>query len=102
MELTFYLRELWDDDRLKFDPDMFSGARQIHLSEEAKKRIWLPDTFIANSIKSENPDANSISHRSFVRVRHTGEVYSSRRLVTANFVGMSGTWGNARENEILD
>ncbi|ESP02385.1 hypothetical protein LOTGIDRAFT_138508, partial [Lottia gigantea] len=73
--MQIYLRQRWYDDRLKFTIDNFT---EFTLSNKVLKSIWKPDTYFING---KNSKAHNITvPNAFVRIRHDGRLYMSRRL----------------------
>ncbi|KAK6172670.1 hypothetical protein SNE40_016282 [Patella caerulea] len=73
--MQIYLRQRWYDDRLMFQIDNFT---EFTLSNKVLKSIWKPDTYFVNG---KNSKAHNITvPNAFVRIRHDGRLYMSRRL----------------------
>ena len=45
--LNFYLRQAWQDPRLRFD-DLAHHAKEIKMEEGMWDKIWIPDVFFRN------------------------------------------------------
>ncbi|VDM36508.1 unnamed protein product [Toxocara canis] len=78
--LELFYRESWLDERLKYDRRRFKDKTEIALHESYTNFLWHPDTFMPNAIASKNPQKQSISHRSLLRLSETGHVLYSRRI----------------------
>ncbi|KAL4230473.1 hypothetical protein ACF0H5_010855 [Mactra antiquata] len=77
MDYSFqcYFRQRWTDERLKFD---IRNITEVTLNNLFLSNIWKPNTYFLNGHKSHQhviPRPNL-----FVRIRHDGRVYLSRRL----------------------
>lgn len=66
------LRDKWTDPRLRFTDKAVDSVTMIDPT-----KIWVPDTFIVNSVKEEAGGLSSSNH--FMRVDANGEVIKSRR-----------------------
>uniref|UniRef100_A0A914SHA0 Neurotransmitter-gated ion-channel ligand-binding domain-containing protein n=1 Tax=Parascaris equorum TaxID=6256 RepID=A0A914SHA0_PAREQ len=78
--LELFYRESWLDERLKYDKTRFKNKTEIALHESYTNFLWHPDTFMPNAVASKNPQKQSISHRSLLRLSETGHVLYSRRI----------------------
>uniref|UniRef100_A0AAF5DMB1 Uncharacterized protein n=1 Tax=Strongyloides stercoralis TaxID=6248 RepID=A0AAF5DMB1_STRER len=78
--LELFYREAWFDKRLDFDKTIFNNKTELALHESYTNFLWHPDTFMPNAIASKNPQKQSISHRSLLRLNEKGEVLYSRRI----------------------
>ncbi|XGW07374.1 hypothetical protein V3C99_010507 [Haemonchus contortus] len=78
--LELFYRESWTDDRLKFNISLFKNKTKLALHESYTNFLWFPDTFVPNAIASKNPQRNSISHRSLLRLESNGQLLYSRRI----------------------
>ncbi|WKX95614.1 hypothetical protein Q1695_012236 [Nippostrongylus brasiliensis] len=78
--LELFYRESWKDERLQFNVSLFKNKTQLALHESYTNFLWFPDTFVPNAIASKNPQRNSISHRSLLRLESSGQVLYSRRI----------------------
>ncbi|VDN52903.1 unnamed protein product [Dracunculus medinensis] len=78
--LELFYRESWTDNRLSYDKRKFQNKSEIALHESYTNFLWHPDTFMPNAIASKNPQKQSISHRSLLRLQENGNVLYSRRL----------------------
>uniref|UniRef100_A0A8R1Y6Q7 Uncharacterized protein n=1 Tax=Onchocerca volvulus TaxID=6282 RepID=A0A8R1Y6Q7_ONCVO len=76
--LELFYRESWLDQRLRYKE--YFKDEKIILHESYINFIWHPDTFMPNAIASKNPQKNSISHRSLLRVSEDGIILYSRRI----------------------
>ncbi|UMM18594.1 hypothetical protein L5515_014587 [Caenorhabditis briggsae] len=59
---------------------LFKNKTELALHESYTNFLWFPDTFVPNAIASKNPQRNSISHRSLLRLDETGKLLYSRRI----------------------
>ena len=75
---TMYFRQIWIDHRLAFDPDKY-GMEEVVAHQDVADKLWTPDTFFAN-IKKIKFHQNILTGKDsmFVRVKHNGEVYTSK------------------------
>jgi hypothetical protein len=76
--LVMYFRQKWTDPRLKFDTDQVNGVASVLLDPEQAKKLWIPDTFIAN-------ERSVVQHQfsgpnEFTRVLNNGSVTRSVKL----------------------
>ncbi|KJH48062.1 Neurotransmitter-gated ion-channel ligand binding domain protein [Dictyocaulus viviparus] len=78
--LEMFYRESWLDERLRFNISLFKNKTKLALHESYTNFLWFPDTFVPNAIASKNPQRNSISHRSLLRLENTGRLLYSRRI----------------------
>uniref|UniRef100_A0A0N5B3T9 Neur_chan_LBD domain-containing protein n=1 Tax=Strongyloides papillosus TaxID=174720 RepID=A0A0N5B3T9_STREA len=78
--LELFYREAWIDKRLDFDKSIFNNKTELALHESYTNFLWHPDTFMPNAIASKNPQKQSISHRSLLRLNEKGQVLYSRRI----------------------
>ncbi|EGT56173.1 hypothetical protein CAEBREN_30468 [Caenorhabditis brenneri] len=78
--LELFYRESWRDPRLRYDRKLFKNKTELALHESYTNFLWFPDTFVPNAIASKNPQRNSISHRSLLRLDETGKLLYSRRI----------------------
>ncbi|CAB3411241.1 unnamed protein product [Caenorhabditis bovis] len=78
--LEMFYRESWRDPRLQYDRHLFKNKTELALHESYTSFLWFPDTFVPNAIASKNPQRNSISHRSLLRLDETGKLLYSRRI----------------------
>uniref|UniRef100_A0A0N4ZBH9 Neur_chan_LBD domain-containing protein n=1 Tax=Parastrongyloides trichosuri TaxID=131310 RepID=A0A0N4ZBH9_PARTI len=78
--LELFYREAWFDKRLDYDKTLFSNKTELALHESYTNFLWHPDTFMPNAIASKNPQKQSISHRSLLRLNEKGQVLYSRRI----------------------
>ncbi|CAI2344998.1 unnamed protein product [Caenorhabditis sp. 36 PRJEB53466] len=78
--LELFYRESWRDPRLRYDRKLFRNKTELALHESYTNFLWFPDTFVPNAIASKNPQRNSISHRSLLRLDETGKLLYSRRI----------------------
>ncbi|VDK18235.1 unnamed protein product [Anisakis simplex] len=78
--LELFYRESWRDERLKYNRTHFKNKTEIALHESYTNFLWHPDTFMPNAIASKNPQKQSISHRSLLRLTEAGHVLYSRRI----------------------
>ncbi|MFH4976331.1 hypothetical protein AB6A40_003040 [Gnathostoma spinigerum] len=78
--LELFYREQWLDERLKFKKKLFRNKSEIALHESYTNFLWHPDTFMPNAIASKNPQKESISHRSLLRLNESGYMLYSRRI----------------------
>uniref|UniRef100_A0A915ACB1 Neurotransmitter-gated ion-channel ligand-binding domain-containing protein n=1 Tax=Parascaris univalens TaxID=6257 RepID=A0A915ACB1_PARUN len=78
--LELFYRESWLDKRLVYNKRNFQNKSEIALHESYTNFIWHPDTFMPNAIASKNPQKQSISHRSLLRLQDSGNILYSRRL----------------------
>ena len=78
--LELFYREAWTDQRLKYNKSHFKNKTELALHESYTNFLWHPDTFMPNAIASKNPQKNSISHRSLLRLGENGHVLYSRRI----------------------
>ncbi|KAK0393358.1 hypothetical protein QR680_000169 [Steinernema hermaphroditum] len=78
--LELFYRESWVDNRLDYDKALFKNKSEIALHESYTNFLWHPDTFMPNAIASKNPQKQSISHRSLLRLKEKGHVLYSRRI----------------------
>ncbi|TMS33800.1 hypothetical protein L596_001496 [Steinernema carpocapsae] len=78
--LELFYREAWVDSRLDYDKQLFKNKTEIALHESYTNFLWHPDTFMPNAIASKNPQKQSISHRSLLRLKEKGHVLYSRRI----------------------
>uniref|UniRef100_A0AC35U6C1 Neur_chan_LBD domain-containing protein n=1 Tax=Rhabditophanes sp. KR3021 TaxID=114890 RepID=A0AC35U6C1_9BILA len=78
--LELFYREAWVDKRLDYDKTLFKNKTEIALHESYTNFIWHPDTFMPNAIASKNPQKQSISHRSLLRLSDNGQILYSRRI----------------------
>ncbi|KAI1720290.1 neurotransmitter-gated ion-channel ligand binding domain-containing protein [Ditylenchus destructor] len=78
--MEIFFRESWLDPRLTYDIGDFKNKTELVLHETYTNYIWHPDTFIPNAIYSKNPNKNSISHRSLLRLYSDGHILYSRRI----------------------
>ncbi|KAI1718473.1 neurotransmitter-gated ion-channel ligand binding domain-containing protein [Ditylenchus destructor] len=76
--MEIFFRESWLDPRLTYDIGEFKNKTELVLHETYTNYIWHPDTFIPNAIYSKNPNKNSISHRSLLRLYSDGHILYSR------------------------
>lgn len=78
--LEMFYRESWTDTRLNYDKALFRNKTEISLHESYTNMLWHPDTFMPNAIASKNPQKQSISHRSLLRLQEHGRILYSRRI----------------------
>uniref|UniRef100_A0A915DVT7 Uncharacterized protein n=1 Tax=Ditylenchus dipsaci TaxID=166011 RepID=A0A915DVT7_9BILA len=78
--LELFYRESWLDTRLNYDKELFANKTELALHESYANFLWHPDTFMPNAIASKNPQKQSISHRSLLRLREGGRILYSRRI----------------------
>uniref|UniRef100_A0AC35TXZ4 Neur_chan_LBD domain-containing protein n=1 Tax=Rhabditophanes sp. KR3021 TaxID=114890 RepID=A0AC35TXZ4_9BILA len=78
--LELFYREAWVDKRLGYDKSLFKNKSEIALHESYTNFIWHPDSFMPNAIASKNPQKQSISHRSLLRLSDNGQILYSRRI----------------------
>uniref|UniRef100_A0A1I7RK37 Glycine receptor subunit alphaZ1 n=1 Tax=Bursaphelenchus xylophilus TaxID=6326 RepID=A0A1I7RK37_BURXY len=78
--LELFYRETWTDSRLDYDKSLFKNKSEISLHESYTNFLWHPDTFMPNAIASKNPQKQSISHRSLLRLQEKGRILYSRRI----------------------
>uniref|UniRef100_A0A7E4UL93 Gamma-aminobutyric acid receptor subunit beta n=1 Tax=Panagrellus redivivus TaxID=6233 RepID=A0A7E4UL93_PANRE len=78
--LELFYREAWIDNRLQYNITKFKNKTELALHESYTNFLWHPDTFMPNAIASKNPQKQSISHRSLLRLRNSGNVLYSRRI----------------------
>ncbi|KAK6738736.1 hypothetical protein RB195_020692 [Necator americanus] len=78
--LELFYRESWQDERLQFNTSLFKNKTRLALHESYTNFLWFPDTFVPNAIASKNPQRNSISHRSLLRLESNGQLLYSRRI----------------------
>ncbi|CAI5443478.1 unnamed protein product [Caenorhabditis angaria] len=78
--LELFYRESWRDPRLQYDRKFFKNKTVLALHESYTNFLWFPDTFVPNAIASKNPQRNSISHRSLLRLEENGKMLYSRRI----------------------
>ncbi|MFH4980808.1 hypothetical protein AB6A40_007517 [Gnathostoma spinigerum] len=78
--LEMFYRESWFDKRLAYNSSDFQNKTEIALHESYTNSIWHPDTFMPNAIASKNPQKQSISHRSLLRLDVKGNILYSRRI----------------------
>ncbi|KAI1727592.1 neurotransmitter-gated ion-channel ligand binding domain-containing protein [Ditylenchus destructor] len=78
--LELFYRETWLDSRLDYDKELFANKSELTLHESYANFLWHPDTFMPNAIASKNPQKQSISHRSLLRLREKGKILYSRRI----------------------
>ncbi|EPB76707.1 Neurotransmitter-gated ion-channel ligand binding domain protein [Ancylostoma ceylanicum] len=78
--LELFYRESWQDERLQFNVSLFKNKTKLALHESYTNFLWFPDTFVPNAIASKNPQRNSISHRSLLRLESNGQLLYSRRI----------------------
>ncbi|KAI6174370.1 hypothetical protein M3Y98_01182800 [Aphelenchoides besseyi] len=78
--LEMFYRETWIDERLNYDVSDFRNKTELALHESYSNFLWHPDTFMPNAIASKNPQKQSISHRSLLRLQEHGRILYSRRI----------------------
>ncbi|KAI6216636.1 hypothetical protein M3Y99_01810500 [Aphelenchoides fujianensis] len=78
--LEMFYRETWVDERLNYDVADFKNKTELALHESYSNFLWHPDTFMPNAIASKNPQKQSISHRSLLRLQEHGRILYSRRI----------------------
>ncbi|KAI6197823.1 hypothetical protein M3Y94_01270500 [Aphelenchoides besseyi] len=78
--LEMFYRETWIDERLDYDVSDFRNKTELALHESYSNFLWHPDTFMPNAIASKNPQKQSISHRSLLRLQEHGRILYSRRI----------------------
>jgi hypothetical protein len=44
--MTAYVRQTWEDSRLKWDPNKYSGTMDVHLPASL---VWKPDIVLLNT-----------------------------------------------------
>ncbi|CAG2210644.1 neuronal acetylcholine receptor subunit beta-3-like isoform X1 [Mytilus edulis] len=50
LETTAYVRQMWEDSRLKWDPNQYSGTMAVHLPASS---VWKPDVVLLNNVDTE-------------------------------------------------
>jgi len=80
-QVTFvlFLRHIWKDERLAFNPNEVNGTEMFMLdNERVNKFLWIPDTFIANQRSARSHELAGPSE--FTRVYYNGTVVRSVQM----------------------
>ncbi|CAL8110831.1 unnamed protein product [Orchesella dallaii] len=76
-----FLRHIWKDERLAFDPNEVNGTEMFLLdSDTVNKHLWIPDTFIANQRETKSHEFAGPSQ--FTRIHYNGTVVRSVQMTT--------------------
>lgn len=46
--VSMYLRQQWNDSRLRFEPSQNNNNRRLKVGHEEIRKLWIPDVFIRN------------------------------------------------------
>jgi glycine receptor alpha-3 len=82
--ITMYLRQHWEDPRLKFNKGGMKGPDEtIRLDSSKSDSVWVPDTFVVNEKSSFTHTLTNLNE--FVRIGRHGDVLKSERVtITAS------------------
>ncbi|CAG2177319.1 unnamed protein product, partial [Oppiella nova] len=72
--IDLYLRQWWTDSRLQFN----GTVKTINLGPDYIKKIWIPDTFIANSRHHNSAGSHP---NTILSITSDGHIYYSTRLI---------------------
>lgn len=73
--MDLYLRQQWQDNRLKYDVDTREGIEEIRLP--TNRKIWEPDTYFTSGRELSRNDKNSKN----IIVEPSGYVRASERYI---------------------
>ena len=71
--VSMYLRQAWTDPRLKFNASENGNVKEIRLSAESIKNIWVPDIFFRNEKRAAFHEV-TVSNR-LLRLENTGALW---------------------------
>ncbi|CAG2177347.1 unnamed protein product, partial [Oppiella nova] len=79
--IDLYLRQWWTDSRLQFN----GTVKTINLGPDYIKKIWIPDTFIANSRQITHHNSAGSNPNTVLSITSDGLLfYSTRLIIVAN------------------
>ncbi|CAG2180916.1 unnamed protein product, partial [Oppiella nova] len=79
--IDLYLRQYWTDSRLQFN----GTVKTINLGPDFIKKIWIPDTLIANSRQITHHNSAGSRPNTLLSITSDGLVfYSTRLIIVAN------------------
>ena len=75
--LTYYLRIVWTDSRLIFNPEHYGNKSEIMLHPKQMISLWSPNIFFRNERGTSISEDYSASY-SMCKIFSNGTVYNSR------------------------
>ncbi|CAG2121225.1 unnamed protein product, partial [Medioppia subpectinata] len=72
--LDFYIRQLWNDERLMFNS---SSVSALILGSEFSKKIWIPDTFFVNGKQASLHISTTTESNVLLRIKPNGDILYS-------------------------